>query len=163
MTPTVPLIEIANDAHTPGIRSPHDKMHSGHPLYDPQVRPHCSVGLVKRAFGEQVEFEISKQWSKGIGVVLLFDLSPIICNTKAVGECIGDAWTDGFKKSRVVDAFHRDDRLCLGVEQNGHILGAREKAADSEAVGTRGRSRMGTEDRERIPMVTLDQLFSLFQ
>src|SRR5215831_19877461 len=38
MTPTVPLIEIANDTDTTGVRSPHDKMHSGHLLYDSQVR-----------------------------------------------------------------------------------------------------------------------------
>src|SRR5262245_20515638 len=119
MTSTVPLIEIANDAHTTGIRSPHDKMHSGHPLYDSQVCSHCGIGLVKGALGEQVEFKISEQWGKGVGVVLFSHLSPIIRNTKAIGECIGDAWTKGFKKSRVVDAFHRDGRLCLGVDQHG--------------------------------------------
>ena len=60
-----------------------------------------------------------------------------------------------------MDAYHRNGQLALLTEEQGDIFGFRQKTSNRSGRGTALSYRMGTKNSERIPVVTLYELFEL--
>ena len=67
----IPLVEVAHDTDSQGVRCPDDKMHSSDPLHGPEMGPHCLVGFEEGALGKEMQLIVAEQGGEGIGIMPL--------------------------------------------------------------------------------------------
>ena len=64
MAAAIPLVEVAHDTDSEGIRRPDDKMNSSDPLHGPEMGAHCLVGFEEGAFGKEMQLEVAEKGGK---------------------------------------------------------------------------------------------------
>ena len=85
MTTAIPLVEVAHDTHSRGVRCPDDKMDSGDMLDCPEMGAHRLIGFEEGSFGEEMQLKVGEEWWKGIGIVPLRDLSCMVGDPETIG------------------------------------------------------------------------------
>ena len=60
-----------------------------------------------------------------------------------------------------MEAHHGNRLRALLTEEQDYIVGFRQKTSNRNGRGSAPGRRMGTKNSERVPVVTLDELFEL--
>jgi hypothetical protein len=77
----------------------------------------------------------------------------------------GSKWPrdDGFEQTGLMEARHRNGLPTTLTEEEGNFVGLRQETPNRNSRGITLDHRMGTKNREGIPVATLDELFELFE
>ena len=62
-----------------------------------------------------------------------------------------------------MEAHHGNGLQTSLTEEQGHVVGLRQKAPNRNSRGITMGYRMGTKNRKGVPVVTLDELFELIK
>ena len=69
VAPSVPAIEVPNDADAPRIWGPNGETRAFHAVQNPRMRAHLFVAAQVAAFGMEIKVHVPQEWAKAIGVI----------------------------------------------------------------------------------------------
>jgi hypothetical protein len=163
MAAAIPLVEVAHDTHSLSVRRPDDKMDSNDTLHCPEMGAHGFVGFEEGPLGEEVQLKVGEEGRKGIRIMPLRDLSCMVGYAETIGG--GSEWPrdNRFEQTGLMQARHGNGLPTSLTEEEGNFVGLRQETPNRNSRGTALDHRMGTKNREGVPVATLDELFELIE
>ena len=125
--------------------------------------PHCFIGFQEGFLGEEMQFKVGEERWEGIGIVPLRDLFPMVDYAETIGPSSEWPLNDRFEQPGFMEARHGNGLSSSLTEEYGNVVGFRQETPNCNDRGTALGHRMGTKNRERVPVVTLDELFELIE
>jgi hypothetical protein len=122
---------------------------------------HRLIGFEEGSLGEEMQLKVGEEGRECIGIMPLRDLSCIVGYAETVGGSSERSWDDGFEQTGLMEARHGNGLPTSLAEKQGDFVGLRQETPNRNGRGTALGHRMGTKSRERVPVVTLDELFEL--
>ena len=117
MAAAIPLVEVAHDTHSRGVRRPDDKMDSDDTLHCSEMGAHGVVGFEEGPLGEEMQLKVGEEGREGIGIVPLRDLSCMVGYAETIGACFEWPRHDGFKQTGHMETRHGNGLLTSFTEE----------------------------------------------
>jgi hypothetical protein len=108
-----------------------------------------------------MQLKVGEEGREGIGIMPLRDLSCMVGYAETIGGGSEWPWDDSFEQTGLMQARHRNGLPTSLTEEEGDFVGLRQETPNRNSRGITLGDRMGTKNRERVPVVTLDELFEL--
>jgi hypothetical protein len=108
MTAAIPLVEVAYDTHSYGVRSPDDKMDSGDTLNAPNMGAYGLIGFEEGSLCEEMQLIVGEERRKCIGIMAFRNLSCMIGDAETIGSGSEGCRDNGFKEAGIMEARHRN-------------------------------------------------------
>ena len=159
MAATVPVVEVAHDAHALRVRRPHGKHHAAHAFHLPQVCAQLLVGVVVRSLGEQVQVKVGKDGWESIRIVEVPYVSVGVLRTQAIREYLRLTWEDGLEKALGMNTLKRERP---GLPQDPKLSGIRHERPDGNGRFTFEMNGVRPQDVKGVGVRGTQDQFNLF-
>ena len=163
MASAIPLVEVSHDTYSHGVRRPDDKMESGDTLHRPEMGAHCFIGFEEGSLGEEMQLKVGEKGGECIGIMPLRDLAHMVGYPKTIGDRCKRTRDDRFEQTGLMESRHGNGLPTSLTEDKDNVVGLRQEASNHNGRGTSLSHRMGTKNREGVPVVTLYDLFELIE
>ena len=161
MKPSVPLVEIADDADALRVWRPDGETRAGHPVNHAQLRAEFFVNAAFVALAEEEQIRFAQSWQKRKGIARAAGLALMIGDHQVVGINLAHRFGDGLKDIGFRNPLQFKRRLVFFVDRlNGDFGGIRKQGADDEAGAAA--KRMHPEQRVGRLVGQLNEAAQLF-
>ena len=153
VAPTVPAVEVADDAHPPRVRRPHREYRPRHAVEHAQMGAEPLVSLVVGALGQEVAVVVAERRRETVRVVDRAALAVDAVDLEAVGEGRGAPGDHDLEQALRVDAGHLVRRARHVGAHQPHGPGVGHERADRRPDAAVGRHAVRAKDGERIAVL----------
>lgn len=132
----VPLVEVADHRHAPGIGCPHGKAHAGHIVLPHGLGTQAAGQFPVPAFGDQVQVQVAQQQAEGVGVFRFLHRFMAGAGRPDHAQPVGAGVAVGI--GRVVGQPSVEQPSAPDRRQFGHDLAARVDGLHAPRAGMEG-------------------------
>ena len=169
MPAAVPVVEIADHAHTGGVGGPDGEIHPVDAVDPPQLRPQPVVALPVPALVQQVAVVVGQQVWKGVGIVhgsgllaAFLGHAKHVPRRAAVSVAVGQR-TNRLEQAGRMDPPHGQRAVAVPRVDDPRLVGRGQKRPHRQRPPTRLVYLVRTQQLEWVLMPSFNQLMDRFQ